>query len=91
MDESFFLRARRLLDRQPAALTHADLLAQLAARQAACPTVQASREPAAPRELPGEPDAVAALILGESGWRRAASIQHGCFNRAAAIRRVIDV
>jgi|GEM_PF-5143838 len=88
MDQAFLLRAKRLLERQPAALSHDALLDRLAARQEDCPTVQASRAPAAPCEVLGEPDAVAILVLGGAGWRRAASIQHGCFNRAAAVRGV---
>jgi hypothetical protein len=87
VDQAFFIRAKRLLDRRPA-VSHQALLAQLAQERAACPTVQACIEPTPAPEHDGDQEALAALLLGEPGWRVAARIQRGCFNRAAAARPV---
>ena len=88
MDQAFFLRARRLLDRQPAPLGLPALLDRLAAQRAASPTVIASAQ--APAVLHGETqtEALCVLILGKPGWRAARQVQHGCFNRAVAAHRV---
>jgi hypothetical protein len=91
MDQAFFLRAKRLLDRQKVAPTHQALLAHLADQRAACPTVQACGAPLPVAEGASEADALTALILAEPGWRIAARIQRGCFNRAAAARPVNTV
>lgn len=87
MDQAFFIRAKRMLERRPA-VSHQALLAQLADERAASPTVQASAEavPALPEHA--DQEALAALLLAEPGWRVAARIQRGCFNRAAATRPV---
>ena len=91
MDQSFFLRAKRLLDRQPAAPSHQALLEHLAAQRTASPTACASAQAPAPMDPDDQSDALAALILGEPGWRAAGRIQRGCFNRAATARRVNNV
>jgi hypothetical protein len=87
VDQAFFLRAKRLLERRPA-LSHHELLARLADDRAASPTVQASTQSAPALHDGGDPEALAALLLAEPGWRIAARIQRGCFNRASAIRLV---
>ena len=88
MDQAFFLRAKRLLERRPCTPTYEALLDHVAAQRAGCPTVRACAEaPAAPN--PQDPsDPLTALILGEAEWRVAGRIQRGCFNRAATARRV---
>jgi len=91
MDESLFLRARRLLgeSRRPRP-DHAGLCAEVKARQAASPTAQASAQ--ALQGISSAPDEdkapVAELVLGAPSWRKAARKQAGCFNRAVAARRV---
>jgi hypothetical protein len=88
VDQSFFLRAKRLLAPRPAALSHQALLARLAEQRAAAPTVQACAEPAPTLGDDSELEALAVLLLAEPGWRVAARIQRGCFNRAEAARGV---
>ncbi len=90
MDQAFFLRAKRLLEQRPA-LSHQALLAHLAEQRAACPTVQACAEPLPDLREEGDLDALAVLLLAEPGWRVAARIRRGCFNRAAAARPVNTV
>ena len=91
MDQSFFLRAKRLLDRAPAPPSHQALLDHLAAQRAASPTARASAQAPTLMDPDNQPGALAALILGEPGWRAARRIQRGCFNRAATARRVNNV
>ena len=91
MDQAFFLRAKRLLDRQPEAPTHQALLARLADQRAASPTAQASAQPLPTADAGDDHDALAALLLAEPNWRIAARIRRGCFNRAAAARPVNTV
>ena len=84
MDQSFFLRAQRLLDRrQPARLDHDLLVASIAARQAASPTVRAQRrcdQAVAHRDAQaGAP--LDAILLGETGWEQAVRAQRGRFTR----------
>jgi hypothetical protein len=88
VDQAFFLRAKRLLDRRPAAVSHQGLLAHLSDQRAACPTVRACAEPLPSFQDSGDQGALAALLLAEPGWRVAVRIQRGCFNRAAAARPV---
>ena len=89
MDESFQLRANRLLSgrRAAAPLDHDLLSATLAAQQAASPTANAQARAAgrAPRLPEAEP--LTELLLGGSGWKEAACDQAGCFNRAESERR----
>ena len=89
MDQSFLLRAKRLLEQRPAErIDHEALVKAIAADRAASPTVAALARPgAAPRNETGT-RSVAALLLGEPDWRRAAEQQGGCFNRAVAARRL---
>jgi hypothetical protein len=82
MDESFQLRARRLLDgRDPAPLDFAMLTAAVSAQAAASAAARAQARAAPPAEPIGE------IVLGGSAWREAACAQRGCFNRAEARRR----
>lgn len=86
MDESFFMRARRLLGEQARPrLDHPLLLAQITKRQAASPT---ARLAIGLREISetSASEAAATLIAGASGWRGARAAQSGCFNRAVAAR-----
>ncbi|HST36165.1 MAG TPA: hypothetical protein VLK25_06005 [Allosphingosinicella sp.] len=89
MDESFQLRAKRLLDgrRDAAPLDHDMLSAALAAQRTASPT--ASAQARAGGKAAGSPqrDPLTELLLGGSGWKAAASVQSGCFNRAESERR----
>lgn len=88
MDQSFFLRAKLLLDqRQPRRLDHALLVRTVTARQGATPCAQAAtraRGGAAP--VQGNP--LVAVLIGGPEPRQAAAAQGGCFNRVAAARLV---
>ena len=88
MDETFQLRARRLLDRrQPAALDFSVLRAALSAQQSASAAARAqSRLPAA-AAVGADGDPLIEIVLAGPDWPRAASAQRGCFNRAESIRR----
>jgi len=91
MDESLFLRARRLLgESSRPRLDHDDLCAEIKSRQAATPTAQASAQalPGALTASDGDKAPVAEIVLGAPAWRSAARKQSGCFNRAVAARRV---
>jgi hypothetical protein len=88
MDQSFFLRAKRLLDRRPSVPSHSVLLDHLAAQRASSLTVRASTLLPAAAEPADGSDALCALILAEPEWRIAGRIQRGCFNRSATARRV---
>ena len=88
MDETFQLRAKRMLGpRQSAPLDYQMLSAALIAQQAATPGARAqdrfNRAVAAEPErgLPAEPP------VASPGWQEAACAQHGCFNRAEVKRR----
>jgi len=85
MDESFQLRAERLLrGSRPARLDHAMLTAALAAQRAAngAPPVVALDAAAAPS------DPLTEILLAGPRWRQAASAQSGCFNRTEVKRRL---
>jgi hypothetical protein len=88
MDESFQLRAGRLLNgrRKAAALDHGVLRATLAAQQAASPTASAQARAAGKVAGPRDSDPLIELLLVGSRWKEAASDQHGCFNRAESAR-----
>ena len=82
MDESFQLRAHRLLDgSQPARLDFPMLTAALSAQASASAAARAQARAAPPAEPIGE------IVLAGSGWREAVSAQRGCFNRAEVKRR----
>jgi hypothetical protein len=81
MDHAFFLRAERMLAREPAAIDHRMLVASLAAHQAASPTARAVRTDCAIGfDRPGE--ALAELLAGGPAWRTARRAQRGSFHRA---------
>jgi len=87
MDESFQLRARRLLGgRQAAALDFSVLAASLLSQQAASPAARAqARRRAAASAAQGDP--LTEILLCGPDWQGAASAQQGCFNRAEVKRR----
>ena len=92
MDEAFFLRARRLLDGSPPErLDYFQFVAEVVARQAACPASIVGNKVNDAGAAPVDADTVTRLILGKDGWRSAARDLDGCFNRAAARRRVNTV
>ena len=87
MDESFQLRARRLLGRQQAArLDYSMLTASLAAQAAASAAAQAQARAGLSVNGPAEP--LGEIVLAGSEWREAASAQRGCFNRSAVKHRL---
>ena len=82
MDESFQLRAHRLLaGRQSARLDFSMLTATLSAQACASAAARAQARAAPPAEPIGE------IVLAGSCWREAVSAQRGCFNRAEVKRR----
>ncbi len=87
MDETFQLRARRLLGkRQAAALDYSMLTAALAAQRAAF-AAQQPRERADGCAARAGGDPLTEILLAGPDWQGAASAQRGCFNRAESIRR----
>ena len=89
MDESFQLRAKRLLDgrREAAPLDHDLLRASLAAQQSASPTASAQARARGKAARAPQRDPLTELLLGGADWKAAASDQEGCFNRAESERR----
>jgi hypothetical protein len=91
MDLSFFRRSwLDNGDRSPAALDYHVLVATLKAVQSATPTAraQARCDGKAGAVLNDDQRPLAALLLGQPGWRAAAALQRGSFNRAVARNRV---
>lgn len=87
MDESFQLRARRLLGRQQTAkLDYSMLTASLAAHAASSAAAQAQARAEAHASGPAEP--LGEIVLAGEQWREAADAQRGCFNRAAVKHRL---
>ena len=90
MDESFQLRAKRLLgEREPAALDYSVLTATLAAQAAASEAARAQARACA-STAPAPADPLGEIVLGGPERAEAASAQRGCFNRAAMRRRRND-
>ncbi len=88
MDQSFLLRARRMLEERRATVDHGTLVKTILDRQSASPTARAAaivNEAVANGE---DEECVIALLLGEANWRAAARRQGGCFNRAATKRHL---
>jgi len=87
MDESFQLRARRLLEpRREAPLDFQLLSATLIAGQAVSPAARAqARHNGRAAPVPAEP--LVEAVLAGPDWREAASAQLFCFNRAEVKRR----
>ena len=88
MDETFQLRARRMLGpRQPAPLDYELLSATLIAEQAGSPAARTqSRFDRAAAAGP-EPELLIETILVGPAWQEAASAQRGSFNRTEVKRR----
>lgn len=88
MDESFQLRAKRLLaGERRAALDFSMLTACLSAQQAASPAARAQAIAPASDAAAAGTDPIEEILLCGPGWRQAASAQSGCFNRAEVKRR----
>jgi hypothetical protein len=82
MDHAFFLRAERMLAREPAGIDYRMMVASLAAHQAASATARAARSCSrAPAFAPG--GALAELLAGGPAWPSALRVQRGSFHRAA--------
>ena len=88
MDETFPLRAKRLLGpRQPAPLEYDVLSAALIAQQAESPAALAQgRFDRAARAGP-EPELLTETVLAGPEWQEAAMARRGSFNRAEVKRR----
>jgi len=87
MDESFQLRARRLLGkREPAQLDFSLLSATLSAQAAASAAARAQARASA-TAAPAPADPLGEIVLGGPERTEAASAQQGCFNRAEVRRR----
>ena len=87
MDESFQLRARRLLDKSaPAPLDFSVLSATLSAQAAASEAARAQARAGA-SAAPAPADPLGEIVLGGPAWSEAASAQQGCFNRTEVKRR----
>ena len=89
MDETFQLRARRMLGpRQPAPLDYDVLRATLIAQQAESPAARAQgRFDRAGIVVEAGPDLLTETVLAGPDWQAAATAQRGCFNRADVKRR----
>ena len=88
MDESFQLRAKRLLaGERPAALDFSMLTACLTAQQTASPAARAQATAPALDADAGGLEPIEEILLCGPAWRQAASAQSGCFNRAEVKRR----
>ena len=88
MDETFQLRAKRMLGaRQPAALDFDVLTATLISQQAKSPAARAQNRFDRAALADAEPEMIAETVLGGPEWQEAATAQRGCFNRAEMKRR----
>lgn len=88
MDESFQLRAKRMLGpRQPAALDYDVLTATLTSQQAKSPAARAQNLYDRAAAADAAPELLAETLLGGPEWQDAATAQSGCFNRAEVKRR----
>ena len=88
MDESFQLRAKRMLGpRQPAALDYEVLSAALSAQQAKTPAARAQHLFDRAAAADAEPELLAETLLGSAAGQEAGGAQRGCFNRAEVKRR----
>ena len=88
MDETFQLRARRMLGkREPAALDFSVLTATLTSQQAASPAARAQLHAPATPDAGADGDPLIEIVLAGPDWPRAACAQRGCFNRAESTRR----
>ncbi len=88
MDESFQLRAKRLLaGERRAALDFSMLTACLSAQQAASPAARAQARPPAPGAAATGTDPIEEILLCGPGWRQADIGSIRLFHRAEVKRR----
>ena len=88
MDESFQLRAKRMLGpRQPAPLDYDVLRAALTAQQAETPAARAQGRFDRGCVVEAGPELLTETLLAGPDWQAAATAQRGCFNRADVKRR----
>ena len=88
MDETFQLRAKRMLGpRQQAALDYEMLTATLISQQATTPAARAQHRFDRAAMADADPEMLAETLLGSPDWPDAATAHHGCFNRAEVKRR----
>lgn len=88
MDESFQLRAKRLLGpRHEAALDFQLLSATLIAQQRGSPAARAQGRFDRACVAEPEPELLTETVLAGPDWQEAASARRGCFNRAEVKRR----
>ena len=88
MDETFPLRAKRLLGpRQPAPLEYDVLSAALRAQQAESPAARAQGRYNRSGIVEAGPELLTETLLAGADWQAAATAQRGCFNRADVKRR----
>ena len=90
MDETFQLRAKRMLGpRQPAPLDYDVLSATLITQQAESAAARAQARFDRAAEAGSEPELLTETVLAGPAWQEAATAQRGCFNRAEVKRRRI--
>ena len=88
MDETFQLRAKRMLGpRQPASLDYDLLSATLIAQQAGSPAARAQGRFDRAAAAEAEPELLAETLLAGPAWQEASAARRGCFNRAEVKRR----
>ena len=88
MDETFQLRAKRMLGpRQPAPLDYDMLSAALIAQQAQSRAARAQSRFDRAVSAEAEPELLTETVLAGPAWQEAASARRGCFNRAEVKRR----
>ena len=88
MDETFQLRAKRMLGpRQPAPLDYDLLSATLIAQQAQSEAARAQGRFDRAAAAEPEPELLTETLLAGPEWQEAAAAQRGCFNRAEVKHR----
>ena len=88
MDQAFLMRAKRLLQQQPAPRpSHQLLIKAIADQREVAPTCAAAARCEADAPVTAGANGLATLILGEAGWRESGARRDGCFSRAVAARR----
>ncbi len=88
MDETFQLRAKRMLGpRQPAPLEYDVLCATLISQQAESPAARAQGRFDRAAAVAPEPELLTETLLAGPEWQEAAMARRGSFNRAEVKRR----
>lgn len=88
MDETFQLRAKRMLGpRQQTPLDYDILSATLIAQQAESPAARAQSRFDRAAAAEGEGELLTETLLAGPAWQEAAGTRRGCFNRAEVKRR----